>query len=260
MGQHRVTRGPVPALKAGGPAPSGIGRGVGATQVNTVGQGVARSMMRRRKQSNNRRAQAHSGQDPIQQILNARAAFLSFLRNRIGDAGVAQDLFQQSVLRAVERRSSLRRREDAVAWFCSILRHTLVDYLRKHAVEARGKKAYRQALIHSGHGKVPPFEEVGDNPCSCAYVLLPTLRPSYAELIRRIDIEGESSKTVAQDLAMTRNNVRVRLYRARQVLRARLVRFCGPCCERSCRNCMCDVSAFPTMKSRVRHSRGDLKL
>jgi RNA polymerase sigma-70 factor (ECF subfamily) len=217
-------------------------------------------MMRRRNQSNNRRTQAHSGQDPIQQILNARAAFLSFLRNRIGDAGVAQDLFQQSVLRAVERQSSLRRREDAVAWFCSILRHTLVDYLRKHAVEAKGQKAYRQALIYSGHGKVPPFEEVGDNPCRCAYVLLPTLRPSYAELIRRIDLEGESSKTVAQDLAMTRNNVRVRLHRARQVLRARLVRFCGPCCERNCRNCTCDVSSFPTMKRRGRHPCGDPQL
>jgi RNA polymerase sigma-70 factor (ECF subfamily) len=217
-------------------------------------------MVRRRNQSNNRRAQAHRGKDPIQQILNARARFLSFVRKRVGDDGVAQDLFQQSVLQAIERQSSLRRREDAVAWFSSILRHTLVTYLRKGAVEARGKKAYRQALIHSGHGQVPPFEEVGDNPCSCAYVLLPTLRPSYAELIRRIDLKGESSKTVAQDLAMTRNNVRVRLHRARQVLRARLVRFCGPCCERSCRNCLCDVSAFPTMKSRVRHSRGDLKL
>lgn len=217
-------------------------------------------MVRRRNQSNHGHAQAHRGQDPIQQILNAKAAFLSFLRNRIGDAGVAQDLFQQSVLRAIERRSSLRCREDAVAWFCSILRHTLVDYLRKHAVEARGKKAYRQALIHSGHGQVPPFEEVGDNPCRCAYVLLSTLRPSYADLIRRIDLKGESSKTVAKDLAMTRNNVRVRLHRARQVLRARSVRFCGPCCERSCRNCMCEVSSFPTMKSRARHSCGDPQL
>ncbi len=210
--------------------------------------------MTRRNQSNNRHAPAQSGQDPIQQILNARASFLSFLRNRVGDANVAQDLFQQSVLRAVERQSSLQRREGAVAWFLSILRHALVDHLRKHAVEVRGKKAFRQALIHSGHGKVPPFEEVSENPCSCAYVLLPTLRPSYAEIIRRIDLDGESSKTVAQDLVMTPNNVRVRLHRARQVLRARLVRFCGPCCERRCRNCRCDVSSLPTMKSRGRHS------
>ena len=216
-------------------------------------------MVRRSNQSTNRRAQVHSGQDPIQQIQNARAAILSFLRKRVGDDGVAQDLFQQSVLRAIERQSSLRRREDAVAWFYSILRHTLVDYLRKRAVEARGKKAYRQALIHSGHGKVPPFEEVAGNLCCCAYAVLPSLRPSYAELIRRIDLGGEPSETVAQDLAMTCNNVRVRLHRARQVLRARLVRFCGPCCERDCRDCRCDVSAFPTMKSR-RHSRGDTKL
>ena len=201
-------------------------------------------MVRRRDQSHNQRVQAHSGQDPIQQILNAKAAFLSFLRNRIGDTGVAQDLFQQSVLRAVERRASLRRREDAVAWSCSILRHTLVDYLRKHAVEARGKKAYRQALIHSGHGQVPPLEEIGNNPCGCVYMLLPKLRPSYAELIRRIDLQGESFQTVAKDLAMTRNNLRVRLHRARQALRARLVSFCGPCCERDCQDCRCDGSAF----------------
>lgn len=214
-------------------------------------------MVRRRDQRNDRPARAQSGPDPIQQILNARASFLSFLPKRIRDAGVAQDLFQQSVLRAIERRSSLRRREDAMAWFGTILRHTLVDHLRKRSVEARGKKAYRRALIHSGHGKVSPFEEVADNPCVCAYVLLPTLRPSYAELIRRIDLEGESSKAVAQDLAMTRNNLRVRLHRARQVLRARLVRFCGPCCERSCRNCRCDASSLPMMKGRVRHARGD---
>lgn len=112
-----------------------------------------------------------------------------------------------------------------------------------------GKESYSQALTHSGHGRVPPFEEVADNLCCCAYAILPSLRPSYAELIRRIDLGGEPSKTVAQDLAMTRNNVRVRLHRARQVLRARLVDFCGRCCERDCRDCTCDVSAFPTMKS-----------
>ena len=207
-------------------------------------------MVRRRNQSNNRPAQVHSGQDPIQQIQNARAAIVSFLRKRVGDDGVVQDLIQQSLLRAIERQSLLRRREDAVAWFYSILRHALVDYLRKRAVEARGKNAYRQALIHSGHGNVPPFEEVAGNLCCCAYAILPSLRPSYEELIRRIDLGGESSKTVAQDLAITCNNVRVRLLRARQVLRARLVDFCGRCCERDCRDCTCDVSAFPTMKSR----------
>jgi RNA polymerase sigma-70 factor (ECF subfamily) len=115
--------------------------------------------------------------------------------------------------------------------------------LRKRAVETRGKNAFRQALIHSGHGKVLPLEEVGDNPCTCAHALLPTLRPHDADLIRRIDLVGKSPKTVAEELATTPNNVRVRLHRARQVLRAQVVRVCGPCCEHSCRNCTCDASS-----------------
>lgn len=167
-------------------------------------------MVRRRNQSNDGRTQGQSGQDPIPQIQNARAAILSFLRKRVGDDGLAQDLFQQSVLRAIERQSSLRRRQDAVAWFYSILRNTLVDYLRKRAVEARGKEAYSQALIHSRHGKVPPFEEPAGNLCSCAYAILPSLRPSHEDLIRRVDLGAESTKTVAQDLKMTRNKVRNR--------------------------------------------------
>ena len=197
MGQlsELVSRVRGPALKAGAAAPTRIGRGGRCWASEHCWARRGRVMVRRRNQSNNRRAQVHSGQDPIHQIQNARAAILSFLRKRVGDDGVAQ------------------------------------------------------ALIYSGHGKVPPFEEVADNLCSCVYTILPSLRPSHEELIRRIDLGGESSKTVAQDLAMTRNNVRVRLHRARQVLRARLVSFCGRCCERDCRDCWCDVSAFPTMKS-----------
>ena len=71
-------------------------------------------MVRSRNQSNNRPAQVQRGQDPIQQIQNAKAAILSFLRKRVGGDDVAKDLFQQSVLRAIEHQSSLRRREDAV--------------------------------------------------------------------------------------------------------------------------------------------------
>ncbi len=73
-------------------------------------------------------------------------------------------------------------------------------------------------------------------------------------------VTADSPSLAREDLAMTRNNLRVRLHRARQMLRERLVDFCGPCCERGCRDCTCDVSAFPTMKSRVRRSSRDPKL
>ena len=55
--------------------------------------------------------------------------------------------------------------------------------------------------------------------CTCLHRLLPKLRANYAELLRRIDIEEESPKRVAEDLKISQSNLTVRLHRARQALR-----------------------------------------
>jgi len=178
--------------------------------------------------------------DMIQQLLGHESAFRVFLRRRVGDETLAEDLLQQSIVRAVQRHHSVRNDESVVAWFYTIMRHTLIDYYRSKGADARRNEAFLQELTLSGDDKEPPLDEVKATVCTCLHRLLPKLRSNYAELIRRIDLEDESPKCVAEELKISQNNLTVRLHRARQALRASLEQSCGVCSTHGCLNCTCE--------------------
>jgi RNA polymerase sigma-70 factor (ECF subfamily) len=69
--------------------------------------------------------------------------------------------------------------------------------------------------------------------------LLPTLKPEYAALIDRIELSGEKPETVAGELGITPNNLKVRRHRARAALRTRLVETCRACSRHGCFDCTC---------------------
>ena len=175
----------------------------------------------------------------VQRLLENEPAFRQFVRRRVGDEGVAQDILQQSLARAVERHHSLHNEESVLAWFYRILHHAVADYYRSQKSEVRRNQAFLEELTISGNHQEPPPDEVKAAACACLYGLLPTLRGNYAELIKRIDLDGESPAHVAKELKISRNNLTVRLHRARQSLRASLEDACGICSKHGCLNCTC---------------------
>ena len=177
--------------------------------------------------------------DMIQRLLEQESAFRVFLRRRVSDEAVAEDLLQQSMIRAVQSHHSVRNDDSVVAWFYGIIRHTLIDYYRSKDAEARRNEAFLQELTISGDDKQPPIDEMKATVCTCLHHLLPALHSNYAELIQRIDLNGESPKRVAKELKISQNNLTVRLHRARQALRASLEQSCGVCSKHGCLNCTC---------------------
>ena len=175
----------------------------------------------------------------IHRLLENESAFRQFVRRRVGDEGVAQDILQQSLTRAVARYHSLHNEESVLAWFYRILHHAVADYYRTQGSESRRNQAFLQELTISGDHQQPPPGEVQATACACLHGLLPTLRGNYAELIKRIDLDGESPAAVAKELKISRNNLTVRLHRARQSLRASLEDACGICSKHGCLNCTC---------------------
>jgi RNA polymerase sigma-70 factor (ECF subfamily) len=83
------------------------------------------------------------------------------------------------------------------------------------------------------------LDEVRPALCACLGPLLKDMRPAYADLIQRIDLEGESPVAVAKDLHVTPNNLTVRLHRARRALKANLEQACGICTKHGCLHCTC---------------------
>ena len=83
-------------------------------------------------------------------------------------------------------------------------------------------------------------EELDEAICNCLYKLLPTLRPEYAEVLWRVDLQEQPRDAVAEDLGISLNNLTVRLHRGRQALKTRLEQMCLACPVHGFLDCDCD--------------------
>lgn len=180
---------------------------------------------------------------PLHKLLAEEPAFKRFLTRRLGEAAVAADLLQQSFVRALQQQHTLDNQESVVPWFYRILHNAVIDYHRSRAAEARRDASFLQELTVTGADRAPAPDEEAAAACSCLHRLLPVLRPAYAEVLRRIDLDNEPAAKVAKDLDITPNNLTVRLHRARQALRASLEASCGLCTKHGCLNCTCEQPA-----------------
>ena len=75
--------------------------------------------------------------------------------------------------------------------------------------------------------------------CASSMGLLENLRPKYAAILRRIDIEGESIGEAALNLGLSTNNAKVRII-------ARETRSGGVDSIRACQACDDDAAAVAT--------------
>ncbi len=174
--------------------------------------------------------------DQVKTLVANHERFLAFLRPRVGSDEIAEEILQAAFVKGVEKSGTIRDGESAVAWFYRLLRNALIDHYRKADAERRGQ----DRLADESQGAVAELEtELESTVCACIGGLVPTLKPEYAEMIRRVDLEGETLGSVAEALGVTSNNAGVRLHRARQALRKRLEQTCGTCTHHGCLECTC---------------------
>jgi RNA polymerase sigma factor (sigma-70 family) len=103
------------------------------------------------------------GSDLIRRLLDKDSAFRAFIRRRIDNPAVADDVLQQAFVRAIEHHHSVRDDESVVAWFYRVLRNTIIDYYRTQGVESRRNEALLQELTHLGEDQERPFDELQDS-------------------------------------------------------------------------------------------------
>jgi RNA polymerase sigma-70 factor (ECF subfamily) len=162
--------------------------------------------------------------------------FLDFLRPRVENDAVAEDILQDAYAKSIERADQIRDDESVVAWFYQVLRNAVVDHYRRSGAE-------RNAREHLKSDTEPTLEpELRDNVCTCVTAVLPDLKPEYADIVTAVELRERPISEVALEKGLTTNNATVRLHRARAALRRRLVEVCGACSEHGCVDCTCLTS------------------
>ncbi|MBL9083492.1 MAG: sigma-70 family RNA polymerase sigma factor [Planctomycetales bacterium] len=169
----------------------------------------------------------------VEVLVHNHRRFLDFLRSRVSNVEDAEEILQAAFVKAVEKSQDLRDEESAMAWFYRLLRNALIDFYRRRDT---ARKAF--------HSAAEDFSEVDEQElqrtvCQCVAELIPTLKPEYADLLRRVDVEGEAVPAAAAALGIQSNNAGVRLHRARIALKARLEQSCGTCATHGCLDCSC---------------------
>ncbi len=103
----------------------------------------------------------------MQRLLAEQSAFRAFLRKRLSDDALVEDLLQHSLVKAVERGHELNNHDSAVSWFYRILRNAVVDYYRSHAADRRKVEGLLDELVTSGEDTMPGLDEVRPTLCAC---------------------------------------------------------------------------------------------
>ena len=177
----------------------------------------------------------------VAKLLDHRAQFLGFLEKRVGSRALAEDILQEAFVRGLPKLGDLQNDESAVAWFYRILRNAVVDNARRYAAASRGLNVYASEL--EGAAEAPP--ETRNAVCACVAGLAETLKPEYADALKRIEVEGVLVKDYAAEIGTSSGNAAVRVFRAREALRKQVTKTCGACAEHGCIDCTCS------------HGRGD---
>jgi RNA polymerase sigma-70 factor (ECF subfamily) len=165
--------------------------------------------------------------------------FTAFARSRVGDPHLAEDVVQDSLVKALKSANQPTGDEDTVTWFYRVLRHSIIDLYRRDAARKRALEKFESEL--------PESPDAADEKvlCQCFKRLLPAIPENYRELLQRIDLDGEDAAQAAADLGLTRNNLTVRLHRARKHLREELLRNCRACAKHGCLDCTCGEKQTP---------------
>jgi RNA polymerase sigma factor (sigma-70 family) len=167
-------------------------------------------------------------------LLAEHASFLQFARRRVASEADAADIVQRALARAAERAASLDDPAHAHAWFYRILRNAIADHHRSGRGDAMQHLDDVESADVAGDEPLP-----ARNPCACAIRLLGEARPAYADVIRRVDVDGDAPAAVAAALGISVDNLHVRLHRARRALRDEITHHCGVASVEPCLDCTC---------------------
>lgn len=153
---------------------------------------------------------------------------LRYVRSVVRDAADAEDLAQETFVRAYRRRDSLRDPEATLAWLYSIATHVCLDRLRQEARRAPRRSTADPAELTARESVATAQLHVEQEEMSaCVQGYVADLSDGYRAVLLLHDVYGLTSREIAALLGDSVGSVKIRLHRARGKLRQALEGGCS---------------------------------
>jgi RNA polymerase sigma-70 factor, ECF subfamily len=140
----------------------------------------------------------------------------AFVARRAGRSRqLAEDITQETYLRAVVQWRDGRRPDSPLAWLQTVARNLLFNHYRRRSPESL-ETTNLVGILETG-----PVE--GPDAAALVYWGLARLGRRARRLLEEFYIEGKSTRMIATDLGVSERAIEGRLRRARQSLKGRLI-------------------------------------
>jgi len=165
-----------------------------------------------------------------------RPYLLRYALLQLRDNALAEDAVQETLLAALESRTTFSGKSSAKTWLTGILKHKVLDIFRKQAKEA--KQVTLEAELESGAGDfdslfqpdghwetwpqawADPFKNLENKRFWEIFEICAKLMPANtARVFMMREFLGLSAKEICKEMQITATNCWVMLYRARMSLR-----------------------------------------
>ena len=179
-------------------------------------------------------AQARVGREAAYRELIRRyeRPIFSLILRMVRDRQLAEDLAQETFIKALNAIESYRPEFKFSSWIFKIANNVAIDHLRRRSLETLSLDGSPQAItpeeqaataLQLGSGDETPLQEVENRELGTAIErAIARLRPAYRACIMLRHVEEHSYEEIAQILDLPLGTVKTYIHRARNELREHL--------------------------------------
>ena len=175
--------------------------------------------------------------DPARWLQEYGDFLFRYALRRLRDTALAEDMVQETLLAAFEARAGYASRASEKTWLTGILKHKIVDVIRKQVRESPAEDigALSDALAAGDEDKLfdarghwirlpqdwgNPHQTLENRDFMEAFTYcMKHLKPLLARVFALRELIGETTEEICNELDITATNCGVMLYRARMGLR-----------------------------------------
>lgn len=149
------------------------------------------------------------------------AELRAYLRHRLGDSVVAEDLLQDSFIKAMNQGPGFCELGSPRAWLFQVARNALTDLWR-----AQGRLLSDPLDLDELPAEEPAEPAPVDALSTCLTRVLSELAPADAQILRACEFEGQTVLAFSLAQGLSLSAAKARLLRARKRLQARMAQAC----------------------------------